>query len=109
MAKHAASLAQQQEQLTQRLNEQHQELTTKVDELASVIKVQEARATLVKVTPNQGRRLRERHQRDHAGRRRGAGRRIRRHGGAAVGVLPRNKKGDGVLAVGGGESGSCSR
>lgn len=102
MAKHAASLAQRQEQLTQRLNEQHQELTTKVDELATVIKVQGARATLVKVTPIKGGDYEvgiNAIMQDVAA---GLGDAYD-DTGAVVGVLPRNKKGDGVLAVGGGD------
>ncbi|GAA2017268.1 Fis family transcriptional regulator [Nocardioides kribbensis] len=102
MAKHTASLAHQQEQLTRRLNEQHQELTTKVDQLATAIKVQDARAILAKVTPIKGGAYEDginAVMQDVAA---GLGDAYD-DTGAMVGVLPRNKKGDGVLAVGGGD------
>ncbi len=100
MAKHTASLTQQQAELTRRLNEQHQELTTKVDELATVIKVQDARATLAKVTPIKGGAYQDginAVMQDVAA---GLGDAYD-DTGTVVGVLPRSKKGDGVLAVGG--------
>jgi hypothetical protein len=54
MARHAAALSARQEQLTQQLNKNHAELASKVDQLSTALKVQEARTTLAKVTPIKG-------------------------------------------------------
>jgi hypothetical protein len=51
MAKHAADLTAHQEQLIQRLNRQHDELSGKIDEVSTAIRIQEARTTLAKVMP----------------------------------------------------------
>ena len=54
MAKHTAALRQQQETLSSQITKNHAELTAKVTELATAVKVNEARASLAKVTPIKG-------------------------------------------------------
>lgn len=54
MAKHAALLTARQEQLTQQLVKQHAELTSKIEEMATALRVQEATTALTKVTPIKG-------------------------------------------------------
>ena len=54
MAKHAAELEAQQQKLATLIAENHKDLATKVDQLTTAVKVQEARANLAKVTPIKG-------------------------------------------------------
>ena len=54
MAKHMAALGARQEQLTQQLNKNHAELASKVDQLSTALKVQEAKTALATVTPIKG-------------------------------------------------------
>ncbi len=54
MAKHTAALKLQQETLASQIEKNHSELTAKVGELATAMKVTEARASLAKVTPIKG-------------------------------------------------------
>lgn len=100
IARHAAGLTEQQQRLAARLEEQNAELGRKVDELVSQIKVQEARARLAQVTPIKG------------GSFEGTLHTILHDIAAGLGdeytdtttttgALPRSKKGDGVLSVGG--------
>lgn len=51
MAKHAAELSARQEQLTQQLNRQHAELSSKIEEVSTALRGQDAWMTLAKVTP----------------------------------------------------------
>lgn len=100
MAKHTATLRQQQETLSGQIEKNHAELTAKVTELATAVKVNEARASLAKVTPIKGSSFEDT---IHG----------LMHGVAAglgdeyvdttntVGRVPRSKKGDGVLSVSG--------
>lgn len=100
MAKHTATLRQQQESLSGQIEKNHAELTAKVTELATAVKVNEARASLAKVTPIKGGSFEDT---IHG----------LMHGVAAglgdeyvdttntVGCVPRSKKGDGVLSVSG--------
>ena len=101
MAKHTASLAEQQERLTRRLTEQHQELTGKVDELVTTLKVQEARATLAKVTPIKGGAYEDGINAVMQSIAAGLGDAYDETA-AIVGAVPRSKKGDGVVTVNGG-------
>lgn len=103
MAKHAAELNVRQEQLTQQLNKNHAELASKVDELSTALKVQEAKTTLAKVTPIKGD--------SYAGQIHTAMFSIAGGLGdeyddtsAMAGRLPRCKKGDGVLTIDGGSA-----
>lgn len=101
MAKHAETLRSSQQQLTERLDQNHVELKTKVDNLSTALKVQEAKAALTQVTPIKGGDYEERVHTlmlDIAG---GLGDEYSETGNRA-GHLPRNKKGDGVLTVDGG-------
>lgn len=60
MAKHAATLAQQQEELTKKFEKGQAELATKVDALCTALKVQDAKASLAQVTPIKGASFSER-------------------------------------------------
>jgi hypothetical protein len=103
MAKHMAALGARQELLTQQLNKNHSELASKVDQLSTALKVQEAKTTLATVTPIKGDSYaRQIHP-------------LMLHIAAGLGDeyddtsaiagrLPRCKKGDGVLAI---DSGSA--
>jgi hypothetical protein len=98
MAKHATELSSRQQQLTELLNKNHAELASKVDQLSTALQVQQAKATLAKVTPIKGD--------SYAGQIHAL-----MHGiagglgdeyddtSAVTGRLPRCKKGDGVLTV----------
>jgi hypothetical protein len=101
MAKHAAALSASQQQLTQQLDKNHAELASKVDELSTALKVQEAKFALAKVTPIKGDSYaRQVHSLllEIAG---GLGDEYD-DTSALAGRLPRCKKGDGLLTVGGG-------
>lgn len=54
MAKHAAELTAHQAQLTQQLTKQHAELTSKIEEVSTALRVREATTALAKVTPIKG-------------------------------------------------------
>lgn len=101
MAKHAAKVAAEQERLTATLTKNHEAVTTKLDELATTVKVREARSSLAKVTPIKGGTFEDE---VHA---------LLQEIAAGLGdeyvvtvnttgAIPRNKKGDGVLTVDGG-------
>jgi hypothetical protein len=101
MAKHAAELSRQHEKLTQQLDKQHGELAAQVQELTTALRIQEAKASLVKVTPIKGGSFEDQVHallRDIAA---GLGDEYAETG-ATVGLLPRCKKGDGLLTVDGG-------
>ena len=100
MAKHAAALTTQHEKVTQQLDKNHDELATKVDELTTMLKVQQARTTLAKVTPIKGTSFEAQIHDLLAGIATGLGDEYV-DTTAKVGLVPRSKKGDGVLSVGG--------
>jgi len=54
MAKHTAELNARQQQLTELIEGNHNQLVKKMDELATELKVQEAKTSLAKVTPIKG-------------------------------------------------------
>jgi vacuolar-type H+-ATPase subunit E/Vma4 len=54
MAKHTVELHTRQQQLTERIDENHLQVVQKVDELTSALKLQEARTTIAKVSPIKG-------------------------------------------------------
>lgn len=54
MAKHAAALTEQQTRFTQQIEKGQAEISAKVDDLATVLRVQEAKASMAKVTPIKG-------------------------------------------------------
>jgi vacuolar-type H+-ATPase subunit E/Vma4 len=98
MAKHAAELRASQEQLTAQLDKNHTDLTNKVQELSTALKIQGAKASLANVTPIKGASYEgEIHilMLDIAG---GLGDEYSATSDVA-GRLTRCKKGDGVLTV----------
>jgi hypothetical protein len=101
MAKHAAELTARQEQLAQQLNKNHTELAGKVEGLVTALKVQEAKTTLAKVTPIKGDSYATQVHTLMHGIACGLGDEYV-DTGAVVGLLPRCKKGDGLLTVDGG-------
>jgi hypothetical protein len=103
MAKHAAALRLQQQTLCAQIEKNHSELTAKVDELATTMKVTEARASLAKVTPIKGGSF-EGQIHDLMGHiAAGLGEEYI-DTTSTVGAVPRSKKGDGVLSIAGGTS-----
>jgi hypothetical protein len=101
MAKHSATLAAQQEQLNAQLVKNHAELTGKVEELTTALKVQEARTAMATVSPLKGGSF---ESQIHALMMTVAGGLGDEYSDTTttVGQIPRSKKGDGVLAVDGG-------
>ncbi|MEU4803059.1 Fis family transcriptional regulator [Actinosynnema sp. NPDC023587] len=98
MAKHAAGLTAHQEQLTQQLAKQHAELTGKIEEMSTALRVQEAKTALARVTPIKGE--------SYAGSVNAVLMSIAAGLGddytdtsTTTGRLPRCKKGDGVLSM----------
>ena len=100
MAKHAAALAQQQEKVSEKIEKNHVALAAKVDELTTALKVQEARTTLAKVTPIKGSSFEEQIHDLMRGIAAGLGDEYD-DTTTKTGLLPRSKKGDGVLSVSG--------
>lgn len=100
MAKHAATLAQQQAQFAQQIEKGQTELTAKVEELGTALKVQEARATLARVTPIKGGSFEGRLHTLMADIAAGLGDEYT-DTTTTTGLVPRSKKGDGVLTVSG--------
>lgn len=98
MAKHAAQLSARQEELTQQLTKNHEEIARKVDELSTALRVQEARTTLAKVTPIKGDSYASRIHTLLFGIATGLGDDYD-DTSALVGHLPRCRKGDGVLTI----------
>lgn len=100
LAKHQAHVEKQQEALTKQIEKGHNELAAKVDELSTAIKVQDARTSLAKVTTIKGGSFEgQLHAvlRDIAA---GLGDEYE-DTTTLTGLLPRSKKGDGVLSVDG--------
>ncbi|MXP21536.1 Fis family transcriptional regulator [Gordonia sp. HNM0687] len=101
MAKHSAELTKRQESLTEQLTKQHTELTGRLDEVVTALKVAEAKASVSKVSPIKGgtyeTEVHEVLQTVAAG----LGDEYCETG-TVVGAVARSKKGDGVLTVDGG-------
>jgi hypothetical protein len=100
MAKHAAGIAEQQERFAKQIEKGQAELSAKVDDLSTALKVQGAKAALTKVTPIKGGSFEdELHEvmRDIAA---GLGDEYAETG-TTTGLVPRSKKGDGLLTVAG--------
>ena len=100
MAKHAVTLSQQQERFAQQIEKGQNELAAKVEELGTALKVQEARASLAKVTPIKGGSFEGRLHTLMADIAAGLGDE-QSDTTTTTGLVPRSKKGDGVLAVSG--------
>lgn len=101
MAKHTAALKQQQEVLATQIEKNHSELTAKLEELATVVKVSEAKAQLAKVTPIKGGSYEDQVNGLMDGIAAGLGEEYVNTANS-VGHLPRSRKGDGVLTIAGG-------
>jgi hypothetical protein len=103
MARHTAELGSRHEALTRQLEKQHGELADKVDELTVALKLQQARTTLVNVTPIKGGSFEDQvHELMHTIAA-GLGDEYAATG-AIVGRLSRCKKGDGLLTAGDGSA-----
>ncbi|MGW5191955.1 hypothetical protein ACWEOO_22115 [Kribbella sp. NPDC004138] len=100
MAKHAAALTAQQEKVTQQIEKNHGELATKVDELTTILKVQQAKSKLASVTPIKGGSFEEQIHDLLRGMAAALGDEYV-DTTAKIGFIPRSKKGDGVLTAAG--------
>jgi hypothetical protein len=103
MAKHAAELTAQHDRLTRQLEKQHIDLAKRVEELTTALKVQEARTSLAKVTPIKGGSYEDEVHRLMHGVAAGLGGEYTETD-HLVGLLPRCKKGDGLLVSDGGSA-----
>jgi hypothetical protein len=101
MAKHTAGLEARQHKLATLIADNHKDLAKKVDELATAVKVQEAKANLAKVTPIKGDTFENQLNAVFAAIAAGLGDEYT-DTRALVGDVPRSKKGDGLLTVNGG-------
>ena len=99
MAKHAATLAEQQAVFAKQIEKGQTELAAKVDALTTAVKVQEARSTLAKVTPIKGGSFESQVHTLMTSIAAGLGDEYE-DTTTRTGLLPRSKKGDGVLSVG---------
>lgn len=98
MAKHAAELTAHQEQLTQQLTKQHAELTSKIEEVSTALRIQEATTALARVTPIKGDSYASQAHAVMMGIAAGLGDDYA-DTSTTTGRLPRCKKGDGVLSL----------
>lgn len=101
MAKHTAALETRQQQLTERIDENHLQVVQKVDELTTALKLQEARTTIAKVSPIKGDTYENAVNSVLFGIAAGLGDEYT-DTRTIVGALTRSKKGDGLLTVDGG-------
>ncbi|SON62383.1 hypothetical protein MSIMFI_03908 [Mycobacterium simulans] len=100
MAKHAADLGARQEKLTELIDKNHADVVKKVDELLTTLKVQDAKASLAKVTPIKGDTFENQINTVLSAIAVGLGDEYT-DTRAIVGSVARSKKGDGVLHVDG--------
>ncbi len=103
MARHAAALAEQQEKFSKQIEKGQTELADKVDALTTAVKIQEARSSLAQVTPIKGGTFEEEIHTLMYGIAAGLGDEYE-NTTTKTGLVPRSKKGDGVLSVSGKES-----
>jgi hypothetical protein len=101
MAKHAAELTAQHDRLTVQLEKQHSDLAQKVEELTTALQIQAAKTSLSKVTPIKGSSYEDEVHVLMDGIAAGLGGEYTETGDL-VGLLPRCKKGDGLLMTDGG-------
>lgn len=101
MAKHAADLGERQQQLTELIDKNHTDLAKRVDDLATALKVQEAKISLAKVTPIKGGTFESQVNTMLSAIAVGLGDEYT-DTRTVVGFVPRSKKGDGVLSIDGG-------
>jgi hypothetical protein len=100
MAKQAVALAEQQERFSKQIEKGQTDIATKVDELATALKVQQAKASLAKVTPIKGGTFEGQLHVLMTGIASGLGDEYE-DTTTKTGLLPRSKKGDGVFKVSG--------
>ncbi|CRK61199.1 transcriptional regulator, Fis family [Alloactinosynnema sp. L-07] len=98
MAKYTAHLTANQTELADRLTKSQGELTAKIDELATVVRVREATSALAQVTPLKGESFAARVNLVMAGIAAGLGGEYL-DTSTTVGALPRCRKGDGLLST----------
>lgn len=101
MAKHAAQMGERQQELTELIDKNCESIAKKVEELTVVLKVQEARTAVAKVTPIKGDTFENQINAVLSTVAAGLGDEYT-DTRATVGAVPRSKKGDGVLTVDGG-------
>jgi signal transduction histidine kinase len=101
MAKHAAELGARQDKLTAQIDKNHEQIASKVDELATAMKVREAKLELAKVTPIKGDTFANQLHTMLGGIAVGLGDEYS-DTSAVTGAVSRSKKGDGVVSVDGG-------
>lgn len=98
MAKLTANLEARQQQITELMGKNHEAITLKIEEIGTALKVQDARATLSKVTPIKGDTFETQVNEVLSAIATGLGDEYS-DTRAIVGHLPRSKKGDGLLTV----------
>lgn len=101
MAKHTAEFEARQQRLTDQIDKNHDEMVQKIDDVATALKVQEARIKLSKVTPIKGDTFENQANVVLSAIAAGLGDEYT-DTSALVGTLPRSKKGDGLLSINGG-------
>lgn len=99
MAKHTAALTAQYERVVQQVQENHQELAARFESLTAVLKINDERTQIARVTPIKGGSFEGQIHAMMRGIAIGLGDEYE-DATATVGRLPRCKKGDGVLHVG---------
>lgn len=100
MARHTAELADRQQKLTEQIDKQHADLTGRIDDVLTTLKVAEAKSAISKVTPIKGGTYETEMHRILTSIGAGLGDEYSPTGTIA-GAIPRSKKGDGVLSIGG--------
>lgn len=101
MAKHSAALTAQQEKAARQIGQHHAELAAKIDDLAAGLAVRAAKADVVRVTPIKGASFERRVHDLMVDIAAGLGDEYA-DTTTTVGLVPRSKKGDGVLRIEGG-------
>ncbi|QDP94877.1 Fis family transcriptional regulator [Microlunatus elymi] len=103
MAKHIAAITSEQSKVAEQMDKNHRALAEKVEALVTALKVQEARTTLASVTPIKGNNF---EAQIHALMQQIATGLGDEYADTTktVGLVPRSKKGDGVLNVDGGSA-----
>lgn len=98
MAKHAATLAEQQERFSKQIEKGQTELSAKVEELSTALKVQGAKSSIAKVTPIKGSSFEDQIHALMSDIAAGLGDEYE-DTTTTTGLVPRSKKGDGLLSV----------
>ncbi|MFC7358877.1 Fis family transcriptional regulator [Nocardioides astragali] len=100
MAKHAATLAEQQERFSKQIEKGQAELSAKVEDLSTALKVQGAKSSIAKVTPIKGSSFENQIHALMSDIAAGLGDEYE-DTTTKTGLVPRSKKGDGLLSVNG--------